>query len=49
MVDEEKNKVEIYCLENSKYVLQKNLQDIPFTFLLEDDCRIEVLLKNFWE
>lgn len=49
MVNEENNKVEIYCLENSKYVLQKSPQDIPFTFLLEDDCQIEVLFKNFWE
>jgi Uma2 family endonuclease len=49
IVDEEKNKVEISCLENSKYILQKNSHDIPFTFHLEDDCKIKVLLKNIWE
>ena len=32
IVDGGKNKVEIYCLENSKYALQKNSIDIPFTF-----------------
>jgi len=49
IVDEEKNEVEIYCLENSKYILQKNILDIPFTFLPDNDCEIEVLLKNIWE
>ena len=49
IVDEEKNEVEIYCREDPKYVLQKNLSEIPFTFSLDDNCEIEVLLKNIWE
>ncbi len=49
IVDAEKESVEIYSLQNSKYVLQQNTSDIPFTFLLEDDCEIELLLKNIWE
>ena len=49
IVDEEENEVEIYGLENSKYILQKNSQNIPFTFLLSGNCKIEVLLKNIWK
>jgi hypothetical protein len=49
IVDEEKSEVEIYCLKNSKYILQKILPDNPFIFSLADDCQIEVLLKNIWE
>ena len=49
IVDEEKNQVEIYHLENSKYVLQNSSSKTPFTFYLDDDCKIEVSLKNIWE
>ena len=49
IVVEEKNEIEIYCLENSKYILQKNSQNISFTFSFDNDCKIEVLLKNIWE
>ena len=49
IVDEDKNEVEIYCLENSKYSLQKNSPETPFAFSLDEDCKIEVLLKNIWE
>ncbi len=49
IVDEEKNEVEIYSLQNSKYKLQENPPEIPFVFLLDNDCKIEVLLKNIWE
>lgn len=49
IVDQEKNELEIFCLENSKYVLQKNPSNATFTFYLEDDCKIEILLKNIWE
>ena len=51
--DEDKNKdkeeVEIYCLENSKYIIQKNSQDVSFTFSFSDNCKIDVLLKNICE
>ncbi len=49
IVDAEKESVEIYSLQNSKYVLQQNSSDTPFTFSFEDDCEIELLLKNIWE
>ncbi len=49
IVDEEKEEVEIYCLEHSKYIIQENSQDIPFTFSIDNDCKIDVLLKNIWE
>lgn len=49
IVDEEKKEVEIYCLENSKYILQKNPKNKPFTFSLADDCKIKVLTENIWE
>ena len=49
IVDEEKEEVEIYCLKNSKYILQKNPGSTPFIFLLDNDCKIEMLIKNIWE
>lgn len=49
IVDDDKNEVEIFCLENSKYILQKSSQDIPFTFSFDGDCQINALLKNIWE
>ncbi len=49
IVDEVKEEVEIYFLENSKYILQKNSKDTPFTFSLDNDCKIDVPLKNVWE
>ena len=49
IVDAEKESVEIYSLQNSKYVLQENFPDTPFTFSFEDDCEIELLIKNIWE
>jgi len=49
IVDEEKEDVEIYLLKNSQYISQKVTSKKPFTFSLEDDCKIEVLLQNIWE
>ena len=49
IVDEQKEELEIYYLENSKYILQKYSPDVPFIFSLDDDCKIDVLLKNIWE
>ena len=45
IIDEEKNEVEIYAIEKSKYVLQKILAEIPFTFFLEDNCKISYSLR----
>ena len=49
IVEEKSNELEIYCLENSKYILQSFSPEIPFTFSLSDDCKIDVILKNIWE
>ena len=49
IVDPERESEEIYSLENSKYILQKTSSEIPFIFSLDEDCKIEVLFKNFWE
>lgn len=49
IVDEEKNEVEVYSLTDSKYALQPINTDSTFTFTLDDDCRIEILLRNIWE
>ena len=49
MIDPEKESVEIYSLQDSKYVLQKYLQNTPYTFSLSEDCKIEVAIKNIWE
>lgn len=49
IVDPEKESVEIYFLENSKYTLQESSPGTLFTFSLSDDCKIDVDTKNFWE
>ena len=49
IVDPEEETVEIFCLENSKYLLQNFSPENPFTFSLSDDCKIDVVLKNIWE
>jgi len=49
IIDPEKETVEIYCLENSKYLLQNFSPENPFTFSLSDDCKIDVVIKNIWE
>ncbi|HEY5463346.1 MAG TPA: Uma2 family endonuclease [Hanamia sp.] len=49
IVDPEKESIEIYLLKDSKYILQKISPEKPFTFSLDDDCKIEVILKNIWE
>ncbi len=49
MADADKESVEIYFLENSKYQLQQFSPETPFTFALSEDCNIDVLVKDFWE
>jgi Uma2 family endonuclease len=49
IVDLEKESVEIYFLENSKYILQEMSDTVLFTFSLSDDCIIDVDTKHFWE
>ncbi len=49
IVNQDRPEVEIYCLENSKYVLQKSALKTPFIFSFDDNCKIEVTQKNFFE
>jgi len=49
IVEPEKESVEIYSLEDSKYNLQEFSQENPFTFSLSDDCNIDIVMKNIWE
>ena len=49
IVDPEKEVVEIYALENSKYTLQSFTPANLFTFSLSEDCSINILFKNIWE
>jgi Uma2 family endonuclease len=49
IVDQEKDKVEIYFLDHSKYILQNDAEKNLFTFYLDDNCKIRINLKNFWE
>jgi Uma2 family endonuclease len=49
IVDPDKELVEIYLLENSKYIVQSFSQETPFTFSISDDCAFDILFKNIWE
>ncbi len=49
IVDTEKEAVEIYALEDSKYIIQSFSPENIFTFLFSEDCSIDILFKNIWE
>jgi Uma2 family endonuclease len=49
IVDEEKESVEIYILNDKQYVLTSHSSGKPFTFTFSDDCKINIFLKNIWE
>ncbi len=49
IVDQDKDEVEIYCLENSKYLLQKSSHKTSFIYSFDGNCKIEVTPKNFFE
>ena len=49
IADPEKESVEIYMLHDKQYVLTSHSSGAPFTFTFPDDCKIDVLIKNFWE
>jgi Uma2 family endonuclease len=49
IVDPEKETVEIYSLQDSKYTLQDLAPENAFTFFLTDDCNFDIIVKNFWE
>ncbi|MDQ6844418.1 MAG: Uma2 family endonuclease [Bacteroidota bacterium] len=48
IVDQDKTDVEIYCLENSNYILQDTSHKTPFVFSFDDECSIEVITQNFF-
>ncbi|MEP6948959.1 MAG: Uma2 family endonuclease [Ginsengibacter sp.] len=49
IVDEEKESVEIYILTDKQYVLTSHSLSKSFTFILSDDCKIDLWIKNIWE
>ena len=49
IVDEEKEFVEIYMLQDNQYALISHSADAPFTFTLDGDCKFDLLIKNIWE
>jgi Uma2 family endonuclease len=49
IVDEEKELVEIYMLQDEQYALIPHLVDTPFAFTFSDDCKIDLLIRNIWE
>jgi Uma2 family endonuclease len=49
IVDPDKELVEIFSLENSKYIAQSFSLENAFTFSLSEDCMIDILFKNIWE
>lgn len=49
IIDADKNETEIYHLkENGKYALEKFTPSLPYTFHLDTDCSVEVILHNIW-
>jgi Uma2 family endonuclease len=50
IIDTDKNEIEIYCLSSDgKYEMKDFSTTDPFTFTLDDDCKIDVPLNNIWE
>lgn len=50
IVDTDKNEIEIYQLsQDGKYVLKEISDSNNFTFTLDSNCTIEVMLSNIWE
>ncbi len=49
IIDIDKRTIEINTLSNQQYQLTEYNGSLPFQFILEDDCMIEVALNNIWE
>ena len=49
IMDIDKKSIEINTLINNQYQPVNYPGNTPYLFLLEDDCKIEVELKNIWE
>ena len=50
IIDTDKNTVEVYLLnQTGKYQLENIAPQQPYTFLLDDDCKIEVVLDAIWQ
>jgi Uma2 family endonuclease len=50
IIDVDKNEIEVYQLkEDGKYQLEKISTNLPYTFHLDTDCSVDVVLDNIWE
>lgn len=50
IIDVDKNEIEIYRLtKEGKYELEKISTAEPYTFVLDTDCSVDILLNNIWE
>lgn len=50
IIDVDKNEIEVYHLkEDGKYQLEKISTDLPYTFNLDAECSVDVVLNNIWE
>lgn len=49
IIDIDRKRVEINTLTNNKYLPATPNVNEAFTFILEDDCSIEVMLNDIWE
>jgi Uma2 family endonuclease len=50
IIDVDKNEIEIYRLtKEGRYELEKVSTTVPYTFILDTDCSVDVLLNNIWE
>lgn len=49
IIDIDRQTIEIYTLINNEYELTAFDEEKAFEFVLEENCKIEVLLNNIWE
>ena len=50
IVDVDKKEIEIYQLkEDGKYMIEKFILSMPYTFYLDSACSVDVLLDNIWD
>jgi Uma2 family endonuclease len=50
VIDPDKNTIEIFALNiDGKYEVAPFTDTLPFTFTLDEDCKVDVVLSNIWE
>jgi Uma2 family endonuclease len=50
IIDPDKNTIEIFALNiDGKYEVAPFTDTLPFTFTLDEDCKVDVVLSNIWE